>query len=336
VTVALKKVHDDVTAAVSLVMEEARFKDFIPPASTVFLKVNLGWDLFIPGSVTNPAVFEGVVRTLQGYAREMFVVESDQVLENIERAYRRSRISEIARRLGVPWLNLSRGARVTIHRPDNRVIQDVAIPEVLTRGVIVTLPVMKTHGKTVITASLKNQWGCIPKMRHMYHLCLDEAISDVNAVLNVRFSVVDGTIAMDGNGPKTGRPRELGIVGAGGDLVEVDSVCARLMGFDPREIPHLVEAERRGLGKIGTSHVGDVIEPPEPFRPAGHNLVSKVELFLRRSRLKKVVFETPIFLAMVGGAKIYYYFFDFFKGRALRKKFRAHPVYGRYFEKPGA
>jgi uncharacterized protein (DUF362 family) len=334
VTVAIKKVTDDVAAAVSSAMEEARFRDFIPRAATVFLKVNLGWDLFIPGSVTNPAVFEGVVRTLRGHAKEIYVVESDQVLENIEKAYRQSRISEVARRLGVPWLNLSRGEKVTIHRPDNRVIKDVAIPEVLTRGLIVTLPVMKTHGKTVITASLKNQWGCIPKMRHMYHLCLDEAISDVNAVLNVRFSVVDGTIAMEGNGPKTGRPRELGIVGAGGDLVEVDSVCARLMGFDPREIPHLVEAEKRGLGKIGTRYVGDIIEPPEPFRPAGHNLVSKIELLLRRSPLKTIVFETPVFLAMVGGAKVYYYLFDLLRGRALRKKYRAHPLYGRYFEKP--
>ncbi len=335
-TVAIKKVRDDVVAAVSSAMEGARFRDFIPRGSTVFLKVNLGWDLFIPGSVTNPAVFEGVVLTLRGCANDIFVIESDQVLENIERAYRKSRISEIARKLGIPWLNLSLGEKVTIYKPDNRIIKNVAIPEILTRGIIVTLPVLKTHGKTVITASLKNQWGCLPKMRHTYHLWLTEAISDINSVLNTKFAVVDGTIAMEADGPKTGRPRELGIVGAGGDLVEVDSVCAHLMGFDPRKIPHLVEAEKRGLGKIRTGFIGDSIELPKPFKPARHNLVSKIELFLRQSRLKGIVFETPVFLGMLGGAKVYYYLFDLFKGRALRKRYQGHPVYGRYFDKPEA
>lgn len=333
-SVSIKKVETDIIEAVSIAMDLANYKDFIPQGSTVFLKVNLGWDLFIPGSVTNPAVFEGVVRKLRGYAKKICVVESDQVLENIERAFHKSKISEIAKRLDVDWINLSRSKKTTKNIPENRVIQNVTIPEILTQGVIVTLPVMKTHNKTTITISLKNQWGCIPKMRHMYHLCLTKAISDVNAALGVKFSVVDGTIAMEGNAPKTGIPREVGIVGAGGDLVEVDSVFAKLMGFNPREIPHLVEAERRGLGKIGTGFVGDTIDPIHPFRPARHNLVSLVELFLRDSLLSSLVFETPALFVMLVGAKFYYYLFDFLQGRAIRKRFQMHSLYGDYFAKP--
>lgn len=332
--VSIKKVETNVIEAVSTAMDIAYYKEFIPKGLTVFLKVNLGWDLFIPGSVTNPAVFEGVVRKLQDYAKKICVIESDQVLESIKKAYYKSKISEIAKRLNVHWINLSHCKKITKNIPENRVIKNVTIPKILTNGVIVTLPVMKTHDKTTITISLKNQWGCIPKMRHMYHLCLTEAISDVNIALGVKFSVVDGTIAMEGNAPKTGIPREVGIVGAGGDLVEVDSVFANLMGFDPWEIPHLVEAERRGLGKIGTSFTGDKIEPIQPFEPAGHNLVSKVELFLRKSSLSNIVFKTPAFFGMLVGAKIYYYLFEFLQGRAIRKRFQMHPIYGEYFDKP--
>jgi len=332
--VAIKKVKNNVIESISAVMDAAHYKDFIPRGSTVFLKVNLGWDLFIPGSVTNPAVFEGVVKKLQGCAKKICVVESNQVLENIKKAYYKSKISEIAKRLSVHWINLSYCKKITKYIPENRVIKNVIIPEILTEGVIVTLPVMKTHGKSTITISLKNQWGCIPKMRHMYHLCLTEAISDVNKALGVRLSVVDGTIAMEGNGPKTGIPREVGIVGAGGDLVEVDSVFANLMGFNPWKIPHLVEAEKRGLGKIGIGFIGDEIDPIEPFEPAGHNLVSKVELLLRQSPLSSIVFKTPVFLGMLAGAKIYYYFFDFLRGCAIRKRFRNHPLYGEYFDIP--
>jgi uncharacterized protein (DUF362 family) len=333
-TVFIKTIEHDVTKAVSDAMDGADYKKYIPQGSPVFLKVNLGWDLHIPGSVTNPAVFEGVVNKLRGYADKIFVVESDQVLENVEKAYQRSKISEIASRLNVGWLNLTHSKKTIKHIPENLVIKDVVIPEILTQGTIITLPVLKTHNKTTISISLKNQWGCIPKMRHMYHLCLTEAISDVNAALGVKFSVIDGTIAMEGNAPKTGIPKEVGIVGAGGDLVEMDSVCAHLMGFNPWNIPHLVEAERRGLGKIGVSFIGDGIDPIPPFRPARHNLVSRIELLLRKSSWSSLVFKTPIFLGMLVGAKIYYYIFEIARGRAIRESFCNHPIYGKYFEKP--
>jgi len=333
-TVAIKKVKNNVAEAVSAAMDLANYQEFIPQGAIVFLKVNLGWDLYIPGSVTNPAVFEGVVKKLLGYAGKIYVVESDQVLENIQKAYQKSKISEIARHMGVDWINLSGTQQIVRSIPKNRVIRNVAIPQILTQGILVTLPVMKTHDKTTVTLSLKNQWGCIPKMRHMYHLCLTEAICDVNIALRARFAIVDGTIAMEGNAPKTGIPREVGVVGAGGDLVEVDSVFAYLMGFNPQDIPHLVEAEKRGLGRIGLKFSGDQIDPIRPFLPARHNFVSKVELGLRQSHFSRIIFKTPIFWGMLCGAKIYYYCFEWLRGRALRKKFQRHPLYGEYFEKP--
>lgn len=330
-TVAIKKIDSDIMKAVSDVMDAACFKDFIARGEKVFIKVNLGWDLFVPGSVTNPGVFEGVVRKLKGYAGKIYVVESNQVLENIEKAYKKSKICTIAREMDVEWINLSKMPKFLKSIPGNRVLKQVKLAEILSQGAIITLPVMKTHNKTTVTLSLKNQWGCIPKMRHMYHLVLDEAISDVNAAIGVRFAVVDGTIAMEGNAPKTGIPREVNIVGAGGDLVAVDSVFASLMGFDPQSISHLKEAERRGLGKIAKAYTGDQIEPLKPFREAKHNIVSRIEMLLRTSLLSTVVFKTPLFILMLLGAKIYYYFWELFKGKALRKKYREHPIYGRYY-----
>ncbi len=50
------------------------------------------------------------------------------------------------------------------------------------------------------------------------------------------FSVVDGIVAMEGNGPVAGDRREAGLVIAGADPVAVDTVCARLMGFDPARL----------------------------------------------------------------------------------------------------
>jgi uncharacterized protein (DUF362 family) len=51
------------------------------------------------------------------------------------------------------------------------------------------------------------------------------------------FSVVDGIVGMEGNGPVAGTRRESGILVAGANPVAVDTVCARLMGLDPDRLP---------------------------------------------------------------------------------------------------
>lgn len=333
-TVAIKKTGNNIVKAVSDVMDLGNYKEYIPKNSDIFLKVNLGWDLFIPGSITNPAVFEGVAKKLTGYAKNLYVIESDQVLENVEKAFYKSKFCEIANYLNIKWINLSKCEKTVLSMPENKILKNITIPKLLNDAIIVTVPVMKTHDKTTVTISLKNQWGCIPKMRHMYHLHLTEAISDVNAALKVRFSVVDGTIALEGNGPKTGKPREMGIVAAGGDIVEVDSVCAKIMGFNPQSIQHLIEAKSRNLGVISCSYIGDRLEPTKPFTPAKHNIVSKIELFFRKSKMSDLIFKTPLFHLMLIGAKIYYIIFDIFKGKKLRKYYQNHEIYGEYFAKP--
>jgi uncharacterized protein (DUF362 family) len=56
------------------------------------------------------------------------------------------------------------------------------------------------------------------------------------------FSIVDGIIAMEGNGPVAGIPKLTGVALAGANPVAVDAVCARLMGFDYRKLPIIAKA----------------------------------------------------------------------------------------------
>lgn len=51
------------------------------------------------------------------------------------------------------------------------------------------------------------------------------------------FSVVDGIVAGEGNGPLDPRPRATGVVLAGLNPVAVDAVAAALIGFDYRKLP---------------------------------------------------------------------------------------------------
>ena len=59
---------------------------------------------------------------------------------------------------------------------------------------------------------------------------------------------MDGTVCGDGAGPRTMIPRIHNYLLASADSVAIDSVAARMMGFDPQSIPYLRMAEERGLG----------------------------------------------------------------------------------------
>ncbi len=89
------------------------------------------------------------------------------------------------------------------------------------------------------------------------------------AFMKPRVSLIDGFDAMEGDGPRHGRHRSLGTVIAGTDPVAVDAVAASIMGFDPREIAYLRQAEINGLGTADLSAitvVGDTVTAPRRFR----------------------------------------------------------------------
>jgi hypothetical protein len=61
-------------------------------------------------------------------------------------------------------------------------------------------------------------------------------------------AVMDGTVCGDGAGPRTMIPRAGNVLLASFDSVAIDSVSARIMGFDPMSIPYLRMCHERGLG----------------------------------------------------------------------------------------
>ena len=325
--------------AVAQAMEAARWREAIAPGADVALKVNLGWDVLLPGAVSAPWVVEGVIRTLRGRVGRIYLVESDQVVVNAEVALRKTGLDRVCREYGVEWVNMSRGRFVLVEDPSRLVLKRVHIPEILTRAELVTIPLMKTHNKTVITGAIKNQWGCLQTLRHNYHPVLNEALVDINTLVRPRFAVMDATIGLEGDGPKSGRPREVGLVLASSDIVALDAVAARIMGFDPASIAHLQWCARHGLGAVDMASievVGEELEPlPRPFVPARHNAVSWLELVLRQSAVRRLAFDTPLFRLFCWGARRYYDLWDLAVGRRLRAEVMERSGYAPQWQGKG-
>ena len=72
-------------------------------------------------------------------------------------------------------------------------------------------------------------------------------------------AILDGIIAGEGNGPLQALPVNLGVIAAANDPFLLDTVMARLMGFDPAKIPML--ARRREFADPVWGHFDDSSVP---------------------------------------------------------------------------
>lgn len=79
------------------------------------------------------------------------------------------------------------------------------------------------------------------------------------------FTLVDGVIAGQGNGPEAPDAVPVGVLVAGQDVVAVDCVATKIMGFDPAKIPLLREAfaaSRLPLADFNASEIRIVSDDP--------------------------------------------------------------------------
>ena len=151
-------------------------------------------------------------------------------------------------------------------------LESVWLPvELLQSDVIVSMPKLKTHHWAGLTASMKNLFGAVPGAvygwpKNLLHFRgVEQSIIDLTATIRPQLTIVDAVIGMEGDGPVMGRPRPLGFVAMGTDLVAVDATCARTIGLDPVKMPYLKVASRF-LGNIDERKIEQRGENPSRYR----------------------------------------------------------------------
>lgn len=313
-----------VFAAVEKAMELAHWRKYVS-GDNVVLKVNAVWDKVYPCVTTSPMVIEAVIRMIKKYIKpkKITIADTDTTAHmHTDISFRVLGIAKLARDYGVELVSLT-NTKFQVVPFDGLVLNRLKVSEVLVAAdCIISLPVLKTHALSTLTFALKNQWGCIHDLRHNYHLVLAEALADVNRFFQpqIRFAVGDALVAMEGTGPKTGTPVEVGHVFASPDLVAMDALGATVMGFDPNKIDAIKYSEGVGVGSRHFRIVGDA--PPRlKFAPANpRQLVFFTEMLLRRlgPRVEWLLFKTPLLHIFRLAAKIHNdaWFYLFAKQRA--------------------
>jgi uncharacterized protein (DUF362 family) len=218
--------------------------------------------------ITDFRILEAVIRLIQKKTDKITVVESDNISDTADNRAAKSGLLDKLDELRVEFMNLT-GDDHEVHEIGGKKLQ---LPKtVLDADYFVNLPKIKTEGHVSVTLSIKNLFGVVQRRKKSaLHKRLNEILPYLAQVVRHGLIVVDGIVAMEGNGPIIGTPRKMGVVVAGRSPVSVDALCSRLMCFDPGDIPHIAEAHEMGLGTMDPEVLGDdwerfVCEFERPF-----------------------------------------------------------------------
>ena len=208
-------------------------------------------------ATTHPAVLEAMLRILTGRAAEIIIVESPggpYTAQNLRASYRACGIAEVAERMGVT-LNYDTDFR-EVEAPDARASKMFSIiSPILDADVVVNLAKLKSHSLTGYSGAVKNFFGVIPGVQKFEMHARFPDYNDFGAMLcdlcqrvvtmKPTFHVLDGILAMEGNGPTGGDPRRLDCILSGVNPFNVDIAGTSLI--DVSGVIMLEEAKQRGL-----------------------------------------------------------------------------------------
>lgn len=232
-------------------------EDMIKPGMKVAIKPNL---LMAKkpdeAATTHPAVIKAIITLVQKAGGIASIVESPGGPYNtalLKRIYALTGMEAVANETGA---ELNFDLRVEkIENPEAKIIKSLKILKPLADAdLVINVAKLKTHGMMVYTGAVKNMFGSIAGMEKAdYHLRMSDydrfadALIDIYLATKPQINVIDGIIAMEGEGPSSGVPKYLGVLLASKDAFACDYAALRIINVDYKAVPVLRMAEKRGL-----------------------------------------------------------------------------------------
>jgi uncharacterized protein (DUF362 family) len=205
---------------------------------------------------THPLVIRGAVEAFLGMgAGEVFIAEASGHGRDSLMDIEVSGLADILYEDRIPFVDLNESRVVKAKNLGGRSnLEYLYLPEeVYKADIIVSIAKLKTHHLAGVTLSMKNMFGVMPGTvygwpKNLLHWAgINECIYDINATIKPSFSIVDGIVGMEGEGPLTGEPVRSNVLVMGRNSPAVDATCSMIMGIEPDRIPYLKYAS----GKIG-------------------------------------------------------------------------------------
>ena len=151
------------------------------------------------------------------------------------------------------------------------------LKNVLEADLYISVPKMKTHGLTMISGAVKNNFGLLAGAQkswfHYYSIDPKKFAKVIVELFRVRppdLVIMDAILAMEGYGPASPETRWVNKILASTDAVALDTVEAKIIGYGVEDIPYLSLARDLGLGETDLNSIeviGDASTIVEYHRP---------------------------------------------------------------------
>ncbi len=264
------------------------FKTIVSPGQKVLIKPNLLAAAAPAESVTtNPLVIKVLTEMVQEAGGKVFIGDNPGS-DDQKKALLTSGLQGVIEQTGAKMLLFESGRdqktsgfkERTIHLA--RELEDIDL--------IINAAKLKTHALTGLTGAVKNTYGCLfgkaKKRYHMDHplpLDFSRLVVDIHLAVKPAFSVIDAVVAMEGPGPRRGKPRLVGLLMASDNAFALDSVAAEVTGFHPAQVTTIAAARELKLPGAFLPDVGirglniaDCLVKDFDRGPGGHGKISRM------------------------------------------------------------
>lgn len=281
--VKYEKPLDSVRKAVDL----SHGLDHLPTNAKVFIKPNIVfWTKATNfpkyGVITTSRIVEDMVVLLKERGiddisiGEGTVLRDPKDMETQLHAFESLGYSKLTKRYGVKHINIWQRPFEKVDLADG--VEVKFNTDILNSDFVVDLPVMKTHSMTMVSLGIKNLKGMIDissrKKCHNTHPEKDLHfwVSRLADKMPPIFTLLDGIYTAEQGPNIDGRMHRSDLLVASADVLSADMVGAKLLGYEPAAVPHLVHAANRRQRPLDLSDIevaGESIE--SVVKPHGYD-----------------------------------------------------------------
>lgn len=249
-------------ASVSQAVTLANGLAHLPANAKVLIKPNIVFwtratDFPKYGVITTSRVVEDIVALLKDHGvagitiAEGTIVRDPKDKETAKAAFEGLGYGVLNKRYGVKALSFWERPYRKVDFGDGMTLN--VAEDILDADFVVNLPVMKTHNQTMVSLGIKNLKGALDiASRKKCHRMdaennLHHMVARLADPMPPMLTVIDGIFTNERGPSFDGKMRRSNLLVASADVLSADMVGARLLGWEPKDIPHLACAAARRL-----------------------------------------------------------------------------------------
>ena len=288
--------------ALTLALKNAAKAAGLPQVSgkTVLLKPNILSDAAPEKAVTtHPDFLRAVIQLVWEWGASRILVGDSPGLQGPNFTPKTSGLINVIDETDAEWVDFTKG-KMEINYPKAKVHRRFTVSSVLEEiDLLINLPKLKTHQLMYFTGALKNMFGLIPSIgkspfhaRYPTREAFASMIVDLNLAINKPvYAFMDAVIGMEGQGPGSGTPREVGAVIASTNFLAMDVAACTIMGYPPDKIPTNSEALERRIWLEDISEIEYPLFQPDILKIPDFE---KIHFKKSRSQLLDFILPKPI------------------------------------------